>query len=139
MPNPLPFGSLTRQVSVPFDVGTLAGVVITNYSAVFDGLAKPVTVETVPGGLSTFVTYNGLPLTPNSVGAYLVRATVTEPGICRRRECSADYRVHSVGGRAWRRALPFPRRTQLRWRRVRQRSPAFHERLLRTAGRPVAL
>jgi hypothetical protein len=61
--------------------GTPVTVVLGNFSAVYDGSAKAVTVATAPvAGLSVDVTYAGSPTEPTAIGAYAVVATVTEPG-----------------------------------------------------------
>lgn len=74
-------GVVAAGSSAPFDVGMLpATVTISNYSAIYDGLPKPVTVTTVPPGLAVAVTYNGNPTVPSAFSASLVEATVTEPG-----------------------------------------------------------
>ncbi len=59
----------------------VASIAITSASAVFDGFAKPVSVVTAPvPGLSYAATYDGSPIVPSAIGAYLVSATITDPG-----------------------------------------------------------
>ena len=75
-------GGAETGTSDPFDVGapTPATVTITNYSAIYDGLPKPVTVTTDPPDLSVSVTYNGSATAPSAISASIVLATVTSPG-----------------------------------------------------------
>ena len=56
-----------------------ATVTISNVNRIFDGTPKPVTVTTVPAGLSHTVTYNGSTTAPSALGSYAVVATVTDP------------------------------------------------------------
>ena len=58
-----------------------AQVNLSNLVQTFDGLPKPVTVTTVPAGLSVVVTYDGSTTVPTSFksGGYAVVATVTDP------------------------------------------------------------
>ncbi len=56
-----------------------AEVILSDLSQVFDGAPKPVTVETVPAGLSINVTYDGLTDAPIPVGSYSVFASVDDP------------------------------------------------------------
>jgi hypothetical protein len=60
-------GPLTR---IPVTV-TLGGL-----SQIYDGMAKPVSVSTDPGGLAVAVTYNGSSVVPTNAGSYAVEATV---------------------------------------------------------------
>ncbi|MEO6003302.1 MAG: MBG domain-containing protein [Opitutus sp.] len=53
-----------------------AGVSITNTAQIYDGSAKPVSVTTVPAGLSVAVTYDGIPTAPSGPGSYAVVASV---------------------------------------------------------------
>ncbi|MES2695792.1 MAG: MBG domain-containing protein [Verrucomicrobiota bacterium] len=66
--------SITQQpiafVSMVFD-----GLIQT-----YDGAPKPVSVLTVPGGVSVSVTYDGSPVPPTAAGSYTVNATVTAVG-----------------------------------------------------------
>jgi hypothetical protein len=74
-------GGAETGTSDPFDVGSLpASVAITNYSFIYDGLPKSVTVSTDPPELSVAVTYDGSATVPSAIGANLVVATVDEPG-----------------------------------------------------------
>jgi hypothetical protein len=56
-----------------------AVVTITNTSQTYDGLAKAVTVTTIPVGLATSITYNGSSTVPTNAGSYPVVASVTDP------------------------------------------------------------
>lgn len=58
----------------------LATVTLSNLSQAFDGMAKPVSVTTVPTGLAVSVTYNGSPNSPTNVGNYTVIGTITDSG-----------------------------------------------------------
>jgi hypothetical protein len=49
-------------------------------TASFDGAGKPVTVATVPPGLSFSITYNGSSIVPINAGTYTVSVTVTQAG-----------------------------------------------------------
>jgi hypothetical protein len=76
-------GVVATAVSNPFTISTAtipATVTITNYSAIYDGTPKAVTVTTLPTGLATAVTYNGSATVPSAIGAYLAQATVASPG-----------------------------------------------------------
>jgi hypothetical protein len=46
----------------------------------FDGAGKPVTVTTVPPGLTVSITYNNSSIVPVNAGTYTVSATVTQAG-----------------------------------------------------------
>jgi hypothetical protein len=56
-----------------------ATVTLGNLSATYDGTPKAVSVVTNPAGLTTAVTYEGLPTPPTDAGSYAVSATVTDP------------------------------------------------------------
>ncbi len=56
-----------------------AVVSLGGLSQTFDGTPKPVTVTTVPAGLTFAVTYNGSATVPSAAGSYAVLATVTNP------------------------------------------------------------
>ncbi len=56
-----------------------ATVQVTSLTVAFDGSPKPVTVTTLPAGISTSVTYNGSATVPSAIAAYNVVATITDP------------------------------------------------------------
>lgn len=56
-----------------------ATVELSNLTQAFDGLPKPVTVETVPAVLGVAVTYDASPVVPSEVGSYAVEAVVSDP------------------------------------------------------------
>ncbi|WP_414662095.1 immunoglobulin domain-containing protein [Horticoccus sp. 23ND18S-11] len=55
-----------------------AGLTIGGVSAVYDHFAKSVSVSTLPAGLTTVVTYNGLQQPPTEAGSYTVVVTVVD-------------------------------------------------------------
>jgi hypothetical protein len=55
-----------------------ATVMLSNLSQTADGSPKPVTVTTVPAGLSVNVTYNGLSTAPSAAGSYAIVATAND-------------------------------------------------------------
>ena len=57
-----------------------ASVTLGNLTHTYDGSPKAATVGTVPGGLTTLVTYNGATTAPTAAGSYNVVATVTSAG-----------------------------------------------------------
>ena len=59
---------------------TEAIMTLGGMNATFDGAAKPVTVNTVPPGLMTNITYNSSTTAPVNAGSYSVLATVTQEG-----------------------------------------------------------
>ena len=59
--------------------GKPADINLSNLNQTFDGSPKPVTVTTVPAGISYAVTYNGSTVAPTQVGSYPVVATITDP------------------------------------------------------------
>lgn len=77
-----PPGSTEPPVIVPPPPSdpVAATVTFTDLAAIFDGTPKPVTATTNPSGLAVSVTYNGSATPPSQIGAYLVEATVTQPG-----------------------------------------------------------
>lgn len=67
------------QTNVTFTVTQASATVnLSNLSQVYDGTQKPVTVSTVPTGLSVSVTYDGSATVPSAVGSYAVAATVND-------------------------------------------------------------
>jgi hypothetical protein len=56
----------------------VAVVNLSNLNQVYDGSPKPVTVTTVPSGLSVTVTYDGLGTAPSAPGSYAVEAVVND-------------------------------------------------------------
>jgi uncharacterized repeat protein (TIGR01451 family) len=56
----------------------VAKILIEDLVQTFDGDPKPVTVTTVPAGLTVIVTYDGDSMAPTNVGEYLVEVTVDE-------------------------------------------------------------
>ena len=70
----------TTQKSVTLTVNkAVATVTLTGLSQMYNGQPRPVTVTTVPSGLTVKTTYNGSPIAPTRVGSYGVVATVTDP------------------------------------------------------------
>jgi hypothetical protein len=59
---------------------TAAIVTLGAMTATYDGSAKPVSVTTVPPGLTVSVTYNGSSALPVHAGTYPVLTTVTQDG-----------------------------------------------------------
>ena len=59
-------------------VKATAAVTLSNLSQTADGSPKPVTVTTVPSGLSVDVTYDGSTTAPSVAGSYAVIATVND-------------------------------------------------------------
>lgn len=58
----------------------LASITLGDFSQMYDGNPKSVTVVTTPVGLNTVnVTYNGLPTVPTAGGSYTVVATLNNP------------------------------------------------------------
>lgn len=55
-----------------------ATVTITNTTQTYNGLPRPVTITTNPGGLLVNVTYNGSATAPVNAGSYSVVATINE-------------------------------------------------------------
>ncbi|UII30954.1 MBG domain-containing protein [Fulvivirga ulvae] len=55
-----------------------ASITISNLNQNYDGSPKPVTVTTVPSGLTTIVTYNGSTAVPSASGSYAVQVTINE-------------------------------------------------------------
>lgn len=53
-----------------------ATVNLSGLNQVYNGSPRPVGVTTVPGGLSYFLTYNGVPAAPTSAGSYFVEVNV---------------------------------------------------------------
>jgi fibronectin type 3 domain-containing protein/regulation of enolase protein 1 (concanavalin A-like superfamily) len=53
-----------------------AFVSLSNLAQTYDGVPKPVTVATAPGGLPVSLTYNGSVIAPTDAGSYAVAATV---------------------------------------------------------------
>ena len=68
-------GSATNTLVIRKGTAT---VTLGNLSQTFDGTAKSVTVTSVPGGLTVFVTYNGSVNAPTNVGSYNVIGTVVD-------------------------------------------------------------
>lgn len=56
-----------------------ATIVLTDLVQTYDGTPKPVTVTTVPSGLSVEVTYDGDDTAPTDVGSYDVQAAIDDP------------------------------------------------------------
>jgi hypothetical protein len=56
----------------------VATVNLTNLNQVYDGSPRPVTVTTVPVGLSVTVTYDGLGTAPSAPGSYAVEVVVND-------------------------------------------------------------
>ena len=56
-----------------------ATIVLSNLNQTYDGAPKPVTVTTVPSGLSVDVTYDGSTTPPTNAGGYTVAAVITSP------------------------------------------------------------
>ena len=56
-----------------------ANVTLGATAAAYNGVAKSMTVTTVPAGLAVAVTYNGSATLPTAAGTYAVVATVTDP------------------------------------------------------------
>jgi hypothetical protein len=74
--------SIATAVSNQFTITAptlTATVLLSNFSAIYDGTAKSVGVTTIPPDLATSVTYNG-GSAPTAIGAYNVVASVTAPG-----------------------------------------------------------
>ncbi|HLH56796.1 MAG TPA: MBG domain-containing protein, partial [Verrucomicrobiae bacterium] len=61
---------------VPFSNSVVS---LNGLTRTYDGGPKPVTVTTIPAGLSVVVTYNGLSTLPVNAGQYQVVATVVDP------------------------------------------------------------
>lgn len=55
-----------------------ASVSLSDLNQTYDGMAKQVTVSTVPEGLSVSITYNDSETPPTEVGSYDVQATITD-------------------------------------------------------------
>ena len=63
-----------------FVVQNTAAVNLTGLSLTYTGAPQGATVTTVPPGVATSVTYNGLGTVPTNAGSYAVVATITAPG-----------------------------------------------------------
>ncbi|HLH56246.1 MAG TPA: MBG domain-containing protein, partial [Verrucomicrobiae bacterium] len=61
---------------VPFSNSVVS---LNGLTRTYDGGPKPVSVTTIPAGLSVVVTYNGLSTLPVNAGQYQVVATVVDP------------------------------------------------------------
>lgn len=68
-------GSATNTLVVAKATGS---VTLSNLTQVFTGGPRPATITTVPAGLSTAVTYNGIASAPISVGTYAVSASLSD-------------------------------------------------------------
>lgn len=55
-----------------------AALALNGLTALYDGQAKPITVNTIPTGLDVIVTYNGSSTAPIAAGTYAVVATVND-------------------------------------------------------------
>jgi len=55
-----------------------ASIAISNLNQDYDGTPKPVTITTVPSGLTHTVTYDGVGTVPSDTGVYTVVATITD-------------------------------------------------------------
>ncbi len=75
-------GATNYALTNPTLTGTILGqpatVNLTNLNQVYDALPKPVTVTTVPAGLTVVVTYNGSSTVPTAVGTYSVLAIISD-------------------------------------------------------------
>ena len=58
---------------------SVAAVVLTNLSKVYDGTAKQPSANSSPSGLAMTYTFNGSPVAPTNVGSYAVVGTVNDP------------------------------------------------------------
>ncbi len=56
-----------------------ASIVFDGLSQAYNGLAKTVTVSTVPENLATAITYDGSPTAPTAIGTYAITALITDP------------------------------------------------------------
>jgi hypothetical protein len=80
---------VTGTISDPVWGGTASGtftinkgnatITIAGTNRFIDGTPKPVTVTTVPAGLSYTLTYNGSTTAPSALGSYAVAVTVNNP------------------------------------------------------------
>jgi hypothetical protein len=78
-PAPTAAQAATHYTAAP-PYTTEAIVSLGALSASFDGAGKPVTVTTVPPGLTVSITYNNSSIVPVNAGTYSVSATVTQAG-----------------------------------------------------------
>ncbi len=67
--------------TVVWGAASPVALVVSDWSQIYDGAPKPVTVSTVPAGLPTLVTYNASITPPSAVGAYFVDAIAAGPGL----------------------------------------------------------
>ena len=72
-------GSVTSQPALLTVRKLAATVSLSNLDQGYDGSPKPVTVTTVPAGLTVSVTYDGSTTPPTAVGQYDVVATIVDP------------------------------------------------------------
>ncbi|GAA0894041.1 hypothetical protein GCM10009122_37210 [Fulvivirga kasyanovii] len=68
-------GSATGTLTISKATATVS---ISNLNQNYDGSPKPVTVTTIPSGLTTIITYNGSTTAPTAAGSYSVQATINE-------------------------------------------------------------
>ena len=79
----------------------IAGIVLGDLTARYDGTAKPVSVVTTPEGLSVNLAYNGEASAPADVGTYEVLATIDDPnyaGTTSQQLIIGSGRLFGVGG-----------------------------------------
>jgi len=67
------------KVACTVSAPTTATVTLGGLSQTYNGSARPVTVTTVPAGLTVNVTYSGSATVPVNAGSYSVVATVADP------------------------------------------------------------
>ena len=68
--------AVTRSFNI---TSSTTSITLDGLSVVYDGSPKPVTVTTLPPGLTVNVTYQGSPTAPTNVGSYTVSAVIDDP------------------------------------------------------------
>ena len=69
-----------RHAPVEIVAPTLATVILSNLSQIYDGTPKSVSVTTIPADLTAIVTYDGSLSAPTNADSYTVIGTINTPG-----------------------------------------------------------